>query len=99
MSEEVQPNEDEVDRRLAEYYWPYYKKIEQLLEDCVDEFGKALFWDAHSIRAQVPTINENKFPDLILGNNDEKTAHKNLIAAALENLSKTDRVLTQQHPI
>jgi N-formylglutamate deformylase len=50
-------------------------------------FGKALLWDAHSIRAHVPTISATKFPDMILGDNDQKTAAPQLIQTALTNLS------------
>ena len=43
-------------------------------------------WDAHSIRRFVPTIREEPFPDLILGDNDEKSAGKEIIEIALSNL-------------
>ena len=78
------PNKQEVDRRLKEYYWPYYNKIEGLLSDLKTEFEDVLLWDAHSIRQSVKTIRKDDFPDLILGNNDEKTAHQNLINIALK---------------
>ena len=82
----VTPDQKEVERRLKTYYWPYYKKIESLLEERKSEFGKALLWDAHSIRHQVETIQKDPFPDMILGNNDEKTANIDLIKNALEKL-------------
>ena len=80
------PDQKEVNRRLENYYWPYYEKVKSLLEACKEEHGKALLWDAHSIREFVPTIRETKFPDMILGNNEEKTAHPELIKTALEGL-------------
>ncbi len=81
------PNQKEVERRLSTYYWPYYRKIEELLEERIQEFGKVLLWDAHSIRRSVPTIRKEFFPDMILGNNDGKTAAQNLIDTTLQNLS------------
>ena len=81
------PNQEEVERRLSTYYWPYYRKIEELLEERIQEFGKVLLWDAHSIRRSVPTIRKEFFPDMILGNNDGKTAAQNLIDTTLQNLS------------
>ncbi|MFT5777324.1 MAG: N-formylglutamate deformylase [Crocinitomicaceae bacterium] len=81
------PDQTEVNRRLETYYWPYYRKIEELLEARKQEFGKALLWDAHSIRHLVPTIRKDVFPDMILGNNDGKTAHETLIESTLTNLS------------
>lgn len=88
MSMDKEPNQDEVDRRLTEYYWPYYQQVQELLDDRVAEFGKVLLWDAHSIRHLVPTIREEAFPDMILGNNDETTADPKLIAAALNGLKE-----------
>lgn len=80
------PNEAEIERRLENYYRPYYQKIESLLEERLNEFGKVLLWDAHSIRRFVPTIQEKPFPDLILGDNDEKSADKEIIEMALKGL-------------
>ncbi len=84
------PDATEINRRLEAYYWPYYKKIEELLIERKASFGKALLWDAHSIRAFVPTIRKEKFPDLILGNNDGKTADLKLTNTAIEGLKSGD---------
>ena len=80
------PDEKEIERRLENYYRPYHRKIENLLQERLNEFGKVLLWDAHSIRRFVPTIREEPFPDLILGDNDEKSAEKEIIEIALKNL-------------
>ncbi|CAN5786600.1 N-formylglutamate deformylase [soil metagenome] len=80
------PDDAEIERRLGNYYQPYYKKIESLLEERLNEFGKVLLWDAHSIRRFVPTIRSEPFPDMILGDNDEKSAGKEIIEIALSNL-------------
>ena len=80
------PTQAEIERRLIDYYWPYYQQIQRLLDERKAEFGKVLLWDAHSIRHVVPSIQKDPFPDMILGNNDQKTADSNLINAALESL-------------
>lgn len=80
------PNDEEVKRRLIKYYWTCYEKIESLLQERLDEFGQVLLWDAHSIRRFVPTIRSEPFPDLILGDNDEKSAGKEIIEIALNKL-------------
>ena len=98
VSEDKIPNKEEVERRLEKYYWPYYQKIISLLEDRKAEFGKALLWDAHSIRRSVPTIRKDFFPDMILGNNDEKTADSALISTALNNLSAGDFQVNHNTP-
>jgi N-formylglutamate deformylase len=84
---EFLPDDAEIERRKTHYYRPYYQKIESLLADRIAEFGRVLLWDAHSIRRFVPTIQNEPFPDLILGDNDEKSAAKEIIEIALNGLS------------
>jgi N-formylglutamate deformylase len=80
------PDDAEIERRKANYYRPYYQKIESLLAERINEFGRVLLWDAHSIRRFVPTIQQEPFPDLILGDNDEKSANKEIIEITLDGL-------------
>jgi N-formylglutamate deformylase len=89
---------EETDRRLKTYYWPYHQKIEELLKDLKSRFGKVLLWDCHSIRQVVPTIQKDKFPDLILGDAGETSASKELIAVALKNLGSSTYSLNHNHP-
>lgn len=86
VDKKFEPNDAEIERRKGIYYRPYYRKIEELLTKRKAVFGKVLLWDAHSIRRFVPTIQEEPFPDLILGDNDEKSASKELIEIALNTL-------------
>ena len=72
--------------RKNTYYWPYYKKVQEELDKRIDRYGQVLLWDAHSIREKVPTIRKEAFPEMILGNNEEKTASKALIDLTLKNL-------------
>lgn len=80
------PDEKEIERRLENYYRPYYRKIQSLLAERLEEFGRVLLWDAHSIRRFVPTIREEPFPDLILGDADERSAGREVIEIALKGL-------------
>jgi N-formylglutamate deformylase len=98
VSEDHIPNQQEIERRLETYYWPYYKKLESLLSERKKEFGKVLLWDAHSIRHLVPTIRKDVFPDMILGNNDEKTAHPELIKTALKGLQSGEYGVNHNTP-
>jgi N-formylglutamate deformylase len=81
---EVSP--EDLKRRLDQYFWPYHKKIQELITDHKARFGKVLLWDCHSIRLMVPTIRKEKFPDLILGDADGTAASPGLIEEALTNL-------------
>ena len=80
------PETAEIERRLEHYYYPYFQKIESLLAERIAQFGQVLLWDAHSIRRFVPTIQSEPFPDLILGDNDGKSANKEFIEIALNGL-------------
>ena len=88
----MEPNQQEVQRRLDEYYWPYYNLLQNLLDQRKKEFGKVVLWDAHSIRRLVPTIRKEPFPEMILGDNDEKSANKKFIDTTLNTLSKSYQI-------
>ncbi len=68
------------------------------MRERLDGFGKVLLWDAHSIRRFVPTIRSEPFPDLILGDNDEKSAGKEIIEIALSNLKKGEYGVNHNSP-
>jgi N-formylglutamate deformylase len=76
-----------VQERLDQYYWPYYRAIENEISDLKQSFRNVILYDAHSITRVVKTIADKPFPDLILGDNDEKSADKTLIDTALAALS------------
>lgn len=98
QSENDIPSKVEIERRLDKYYWPYYSAIESELDLLKNKFGQVLLWDAHSIRQFVPTIRKEAFPDLILGDNDEKSASQNLIAIALKGLKNSSFQVNHNHP-
>ncbi|UKN02131.1 N-formylglutamate amidohydrolase [Paracrocinitomix mangrovi] len=87
-----EPDQTEIERRLNLYYWPYYQQIQELLDERIQQFGKVLLWDAHSIREKVPTIRKDPFPQMILGDNDQTSADQKLIDKTLENLSSKYQV-------
>jgi len=88
----------EVSRRLARYYHPYHQKIQELLDGLKKSFGKVLLWDCHSIRQVVPTIQKEKFPDLILGDVDGTSASPGIIESALGVLDHGAYSVRHNHP-
>lgn len=98
LNDSYLPNEDEVQRRLQSYFWPYYHKVKELIDEKIDLHGKVILWDAHSIRRHVPTINPVPFPDMILGDNDETSAHPDIIASALEGLNSGNYQVNHNAP-
>ena len=57
-----------------------------------------LLWDCHSIRQVVKTIQEDKFPDLILGDVDGTSASPGLIETTLSIFEHTSYSITHNHP-
>lgn len=83
------PTQEEINRRISSYYYPYYDQIRLELTKLQKQFKHVLFFDAHSIRQHVPGIRAEKFPDLILGDVDTQSADKNIIESAVKVLSNT----------
>ena len=90
--------ETEIARRRELYFKPYHDKLRALLDETRKQFGKVLLWDCHSIRRNVSTIQSDPFPDLILGSADGRSAHPELISAALRELGEGGYTLQHNHP-
>lgn len=85
------PTPCEVEERLLKYFVPYYRKIESVLRELRLTSRQVMLWDAHSIPRHVPSVRAEPFPDLMLGNQDGKTAHPKLVELALAKLSRGNR--------
>ncbi len=88
----------EVKRRKDLYYQPYHSKLKELLTQRRKKFGKVLLWDCHSIKQLVPTIQKDKFPDLILGDADGVSAAPAFIDSAWSLLSDSEYSVAHNHP-
>ena len=78
------PGEREIQRRVRLYYTPYYERVSSLLEELRATFGQALFFDAHSIKHQVPSLREEPFSDLTLSDFNGHCSHPHLAQRALD---------------
>ena len=92
------PDDEEIRNRISNYYAPYHHQLETILLELKEQFNKILLWEAHSIRQFVPTINPEKFPDLILGDADGSSASNDFSDAALSGLSRGHYKLSHNHP-
>jgi len=90
--------EEEIKSRREAYFDPYHQKIEEELNMLKKRFGTVLMWDCHSIRQVVPSIQKEKFPDLILGNADGKSASAQFIDTTVNVLSKSGYSFSHNHP-
>jgi N-formylglutamate deformylase len=92
------PNPAEIEDRTKKYYLPYHGELEKLIRSLKKEFGAVLLFDAHSIKRNVPTIQSEPFPDMILGNQDGKTASSELFTTALSGLNSGFFEASSNHP-
>jgi len=83
------PDAAEIRRRLDIYYAPYHDQIGKLISEMRKGSAHVLFFDAHSIRRSVPSIRPEPFADMVLGNQNGKTAAPELTVAALAALRST----------
>lgn len=75
---------NEVDYRLNNYYFPYHKKLRQVVDDTIDAFGFAVLFDFHSMPHSCINHSRNNkasMPQVVLGNCfgtscDEKLSEK-----------------------
>ena len=91
-------SDDEIRRRKELYFNPYHAALSKVIADMLSEFGVVLIWDCHSIRQHVPTIHNEKFPDLILGSADESSASRELTESALDSLRSGDYRVEHNKP-
>jgi N-formylglutamate deformylase len=61
------PDADERAARIARYWRPYHRALEDALAAMRARHGVALLWDAHSIKSVVPRFFEGRLTDLNLG--------------------------------
>lgn len=59
--------------RIQSYFFPYHRRLEKALQEKKEQCGKALLWDAHSIKSHVPSLFEGKLPDFNFGSFDGKS--------------------------
>lgn len=93
-----EPNQEEIDRRLDTYFWPYYHKVQELLDDLKAEFGQVILYDLHSITRRVNAISKEDFVDIILGDAEGKSAHPDLIDIAVKNFENSEYSFGHNHP-
>lgn len=62
-----EPDEAEVAARVERYWRPYHDALADELARLRARFGRALLWDGHSIRGELPFLFEGRLPDLNLG--------------------------------
>lgn len=65
----AEPDAEEIAQRVKRYWQPYHDALRDELARLRDTHGRAVLWEGHSIRGQVPMLFEGRLPDLNLGTN------------------------------
>ncbi len=61
------PSEDEVRARVETWWRPYHAALREELDRIRAAHGRAVLWEGHSIRGELPFLFEGRLPDLNLG--------------------------------
>ena len=91
-----EPDDAEVTARREAYWRPYHDKLDETLQEMVEEHGRVLLWDAHSIRSRVPRFFDGKLPDFNFGTADGASVDPGLaaeLAAAVETVEGYSHVV------
>ena len=86
----AEPDQAEIAERVQHYWQPYHDALSAELARLQSVHGRAVLWEGHSIRSQVPMLFDGRLPDLNMG-----TAGGESCDAALQ--SKLAAVLQQQN--
>ena len=62
-----EPDEAEVRARVERYWRPYHEALRAELERIRAEHGRAVLWEGHSIRGELPFLFDGRLPDFNLG--------------------------------
>ena len=63
-----EPDADEIEDRVDEYWRPYHEALEGELQRLRRAHGRVLLWEGHTIRgSNLPFLFEGRLPDLNLG--------------------------------
>jgi len=62
-----EPSPDEIARRIETYWKPYHARIAAELRRIKERFGRAILFDAHSIRSRLPRFFKGRLTDFNLG--------------------------------
>lgn len=68
-----EPSDDEVEQRRETHWQPYHDQLQREIDRVVALHGRALLWDAHSIRNHVPRLFDGALPDFNFGTNEGAT--------------------------
>lgn len=91
-----QPTPEEIGQRIDRYWRPYHEALRGELDRIRSQHGRALLWEGHSIKGELPFLFDGRLPDLNLGTANGTSCSLPLqsrIEAALAAQDTYDRVV------
>ena len=86
-----QPDAAEIARRIEAWWRPYHDALARELERVRAVHGRAVVFDGHSIKSELPWLFEGRLPDLNLGTAEGRSCAPSLRDAAAAVLRSQDR--------
>jgi formiminoglutamase len=82
--ENMQPNKADIAARIRAYHQPYHQALRAMLDDARAQYGFAILYDCHSIRADIPFLFEGVLPALNIGTFNGKSCAESIEKMALD---------------
>ena len=83
-----QPDDKEIQGRIRAYWQPYHDHLRAELERIRNKHGYAILWDAHAIRAEVPSLFGGVLPDLNFGTADGRSCTREIINRVVDHAAR-----------
>lgn len=74
-----EPDSLELQERISAYWQPYHNKLMKVLQHCIEQHGKVVLLDAHSIKSHVPSLFDGELPVLNIGTSNGESAAADLV--------------------
>ncbi|HTC26508.1 N-formylglutamate deformylase [Dyella sp.] len=91
-----EPTAEEIQQRVETWWRPYHQALAQEIARLLEEHGRVVLWEGHSIRSHVPMLFEGRLPDFNLGTADGASCGADLqwsLTSVMEAQSRYDFVL------
>lgn len=92
------PDAEAVEARRRRFHAPYHTRLETMLAETRERFGRAVLIDAHSISSAPTRISDELVNDIYLGNQEGATCEEWLIGGLEQGFVDHDLRVVRNHP-
>ena len=80
----------EIARRRETFFEPYHRVLRNEIERLAERHGKAILYEAHSIRSRIPRLFEGELPHVNIGTNSGASCDEALTGAVADICAESD---------